>query len=76
MINWWGFGSKKWGARHFSGSKKGVFNTDQDKKVVFTAAHACTGHICECPPRAYAQVKCGMFYFFNYIYIKQIYISR
>ena len=31
---------KKWGLRHGSGQKRGVF----------TAAHTCTGHICECPP--------------------------
>ena len=31
---------KKGGLRHGSGQKRGVF----------TAAHTCTGHICECPP--------------------------
>ena len=41
---------------HGSGSKKGgggVLGTGQVKKgggVVFTAAHTCTGHICECRP--------------------------
>ena len=31
--------------------KRGVLGTGQVKKRgVFTAAHTCTGHICECPP--------------------------
>ena len=65
MISWWFFfysdrlknrglrhgSGKKGGLRHGSGSKKGgVLGTGQVKKGVFTAAHTCTGHICECPP--------------------------
>ena len=30
--------------------KRGVLGTGQVKRGVFTAAHTCTGHICECPP--------------------------
>ena len=42
---------KKGGLRHGSGSKRGVLGTGQVKKGgIFTAAHTCTGHICECPP--------------------------
>ena len=50
------------GLRHGSGPKRGVLGTGQarkkgglrhgsgQKRGVFTAAHTCTGHICECPP--------------------------
>ena len=53
---------KKRGLRHGSGStkggsyarlrlnKRGVLGMGQVKKGVFTVAHTCTGHICECPP--------------------------
>ena len=30
--------------------EKGVLRHGSGKKGVFTAAHTCTGHICECPP--------------------------
>ena len=30
--------------------KKGVLGAGQVKKGVFTVAHTCTGHICDCPP--------------------------
>ena len=53
---------KKRGLKHGSGQKRGVLGTGHTKKNgvlgtghlikrgVFTAAHTCTGHICECPP--------------------------
>ena len=53
---------KNRGLRHGSGQKRGVLGTGQarkkgglrhgsgQKRGVFTAAHTCTGHICECPP--------------------------
>ena len=54
--------TKNRGLRHGSGQKRGVLGTGQARKRgvlgtgqvkkggVFTAAHTCTGHICECPP--------------------------
>ena len=62
MISWWGLLCKNRGLRHGSGQKRGVLGTGQarkkgglrfgsgQKRGVFTAAHTCTGHICECPP--------------------------
>ena len=55
---------KKGGLRHGSGQKRGVLGMGQARKRgggpmhgsgkkgggAFTAAHTCTGHICECPP--------------------------
>ena len=53
---------KNRGLRHGSGQKRGVSGMGQarkkgglrhgsgQKRGVFTAAHTCTGHICECPP--------------------------
>ena len=60
---------KNRGLRHGSGQKRGVLGTGQarkkgglrhgsgQKRGVFTAAHTCTGHICECPPRELASER-------------------
>ena len=63
---------KNRGLRHGSGQKRGVLGTGQarkkgglrhgsgQKRGVFTAAHTCTGHICECPPPPRAGRICGL----------------
>ena len=53
-----GHSSKKGGLIGASPTRKrGVLGAGQVKKGVFTAAHTCTEHICEYPPKISSNLK-------------------